>query len=396
MKKLLLLIFLAFDFSDATALRIEYGNNIIINQPVHEDLYITGGTVTINAPIFGDLIIAGGTIVINDTVTNDILLMGGSVNFNGIVGDDIRCLGGNLTISKNVSGDVVIAGGSVSIESTATIGGLLISGGDVTINSDIDGEIKSQFGNLILNGKVTKNIDCRGGKLTINGTVGGDAILAANTIIIGNNAAFNQKVRYWNKKESLDFKQSLKNEKAVFDASLHLYTSKWYYLGASTIMGLLWYLGMALLLILLIQYLFSNTMKRAANTVFENTLKSLGYGFAFLIAIPVIIILAFVTIIGVPVGLVLLISYITLLLLASIITSVVAANWLNSRNNYKWNFWRIAVVAFFTFIILKIVTATPIAGWIILPLLVCISFGAILLNINWKSKRKLLVMNQNS
>ena len=51
----------------------------------------------------------------------------------------------------------------------------------------------------------------------MNGSIGGKSTLAAREIIIGNNAVFNDDVRYWNKKGALDFKQSLKNGKAIYD-----------------------------------------------------------------------------------------------------------------------------------------------------------------------------------
>lgn len=391
-----MLIVLAVNFFTAAALRIEYGKNIIINQPVYEDLYIAGGNITINAPIHGDLIIAGGTIIINDTITNDILLAGGNVMFNGFVGDDIRCAGGNIHISKNVAGDVVIAGGSVIIDKGITIGGLLASGGDITIDGNVDGEVKGAFGDLFLNGNIAKDIDCRGGRITVNGTIGGKSVLAARNIIIGNNAAFNNDVRYWNKQGSLDFKQSLKNGEGIYDSSLRIRSGKWHYLGAATILGLLWYLGMALLMILIIQYLFSASMKKAADTAFNNTLKSLGFGFLYFIAVPVAAVVAFVTLIGMPVGLLLVFCYITLILLATVITSVVAANWFNNRFEKKWNFWQVAFTAFGIFILIKLVSFTPFVGWLVMILLVCTAFGSILINVNWKSKHKLIAENQSN
>jgi cytoskeletal protein CcmA (bactofilin family) len=388
MKKIFFLAAMLVNFATAFAFRIEYGNNVIISQPVYEDLYLAGGNITINAPIHGDLIIAGGTIIINDTITNDILLAGGNVTFNGFVGDDIRCAGGNIHISKNVVGDVVIAGGEVTIDERVMIGGLIASGGNITIDGNVMGEVKGAFGNLILTGSVEKDIDCRGGKITINGTVSGKSVLAARNIFIERNAVFNGDVRYWNKQGSLDFKQSLRTGKAIYDPSLRIRTGQWYYLGAATVIGLLWYLGMALLMILLVQYLFSATMKKAANTVFDDTLKSLGYGFLFFIAVPIAAVIAFVTVIGVPVGLLLTFSYVALILLATVITSVVAASWFNNRNNYKWGYWRMAFAAFGIFILLKLVSLAPFVGWLISILSACIAFGSILLNINWKRPQK--------
>ncbi len=388
MKKLFFLVAFAGSFVSAMAFRIEYGNNVVIREPVYEDLYVAGGTITIDAPVHGDLIIAGGTITINDTVTNDILLAGGNVNFNGYVGDDIRCAGGNIRISRDVAGDVVITGGGVIIDKGVTIGGLIASGGDVTVDGNVSGGIKGAFGNIFLNGTMAKDVDCRGGRITINGIIDGKATLAARNIVIENNAKFNNDVRYWNKKGSLDFKQSLKNGKASYDPALRIRNGEWYFLGSTSILGLLWYLGMAFLMILIIQYLFALTMKRAAETVFSNVLRSLGYGFLFFIAVPAAAIISFVTIIGVPVGLLLLFSYIALILLATVITSLVAAHWLNNRNNYQWNFWRLVFTAFGIFIILKLASLTPIVGGLIMILLACTAFGGIVLNVNWKRRQQ--------
>lgn len=392
MKKILFLLTMSANFQYASAYRFEYGNNVTISKPVYEDLYIAGGNVTINAPVYGDLIVAGGTVIINDTVTNDVMVAGGTVTFNGFVGDDIRCAGGNIRVGKNVTGDVVLTCGSILIDKDVMIGGLISSGGNVKVDGTITGNVKGYFGEFFLNGATAKDLDCRAGKIHINGTVGGNAIMSGTTIVIGRDAAFNGNIHYWNKKGMVDFKQSLKSTKATYDPSLKIKTNQWYYLGSDTLPALLFYLGMALVMILLLQYLFSVTLKRAADTVYNYSLKSLGYGFLFFIAIPVATLLAFVTIIGVPVGILMLISYVTLILLATVITSVVWANWVVNRNNKSWNNWHISFAAFGIFIALKLVSLMPFAGWLILLFLICMSFGSIVLSINWrKRQREMLV-----
>jgi len=391
MKKILLLIITLCSCRYATAFRIEYGSNIILSHPVYEDLYIAGGNVTINAPVYGDLIIAGGTVVINDSVSNDILLIAGSALFNGFVGDDIRCAGGNIRISKNVAGDVVVSGGEVVIEKNVSIGGLLASGGNITIDGNVNNDIKGAFGNLVLNGNVSKNVDCRGGNIKINGHINGGAILAAKDISIGNNAFFSGDIRFWNKRGSLNVPALQKNGKLVYDESLRIDTAEWYYLGSATVLGLLWLLGMALLMIFVIQYLFSFTMKKAADKIFDNTLKSLGLGVLFFIAVPVVAVVAFVTLIGIPLGILLLLGYIILALLAVLISSVVISNWFNNRYNKGWNNWRLVFVAWGIFILLQFLSMIPFIGWLVMAMLVCMSYGGIMSTIHFKTKRNQVV-----
>jgi hypothetical protein len=377
-------------------LRIEYRKNVIISQPVYEDLYVAGGNITINAPIYGDLIIAGGTIVINDTVTNDILLAGGNIIFNGSVGDDIRCAGGTIRISKNVTGDVVAAGGKVIIDAGVSIGGLMVSGGDITVNGDVSGNVKGIFGHLYLNGNIGKDIDCRGGTISINGRVDGKSVLSASSITIGSQAVFNNDVRYWSDQDVLDFEKNIKNGKAIYDPSLRIRSEKWYFLGAASPFFFLWYLGIALLMILIFQYLFAATMKKAADAFFNQSLKSLAFGFLFFIGIPIAAVVAFITVVGVPVGLFLVFVYISLILLATVITAIIIANWLNNRYEKKWSYLRLAFAAFGIFVLLKLVSLTPVVGWIIMILLICISFGAILLSIPWKKRPGVVTQQANS
>jgi hypothetical protein len=160
------------------------------------------------------------------------------------------------------------------------------------------------------------------------------------------------------------------------------------YLGFASIFLLLFYLGAALLMIFIMQYLFSETFKKAASTVLNDTLKSLGIGFLFVIGIPVAIVVSFVTIVAIPVGLILLFTYLILFLLATSISSVVIANWLN--NVYykgKGRYIKLTFISFFVFVVLKFFSLTPFVGFPITVLVVCMAWGAILLNIKWKRQQ---------
>lgn len=368
------------------AAQFRFNRTVTIDKPVYEDLYIAGGNVIVNAPVHGDLVAAGGTVQINDTVTNDILMAGGNVIFNGYAGDDIRCAGGDIKLLKNVSGDVVVTGGSVSIAAGSSIGNLMASGGEVVIDGNVTGFIKSMTGRLVLNGIAMKDIDCRGGTIIINGEVQGTAIIAAtDEIIIGANAAFDNKVRYWSPGKT-DFGSSVNNGTAVYDSSLRVNYDRWYYLGFASVLGLLWYIAMVFLVIAVVQYLFSATMKKAGTIAYDSALKSLGFGILFWIGVPVAAAILLISMIGFPLGLILIMGYVMLLLLASAIAAVVIANWLNTRSLANWSYWRMVLAALGIFVVLKILLATPFLGWLLLLVIVCISFGAILLSINWRKK----------
>ncbi len=100
----------------------------------------------------------------------------------------------------------------------------------------------------------------------------------------------------------------------------------------------------------------------------------------YFIAIPAVIVLLFVTIIGVPVGLIALFFYIMFFALSGIITALTAAHWINRRQNYNWKPVRLIFAALGLLIVLNIAGMIPFFGWIAKAVAVMIAFGAILIH----------------
>lgn len=374
---------------NTSASRIEHSDQVTINETVNEDLYITAGTVTVNAPVHGDLTVAGGTVVINDTVTGDVIVIGGSLTFNGFAEDDIRCAGGKIFIHKHVAGDVVAAGGNVHIYKDAVVGGMMVTGGNIVIDGNVNGNTRLTAGYIVLNGSFGGNLYCRGEDIIINGTVTGMTILAADNITIGNTALFYNDVHYWSRAGEIDFNKRLVNSRAVYDPSLRVQTARWYFLGASTLLGLLWYLGMAMLMIFIVQYFFAGIMKKAAMTAAGHSFRSFAFGLLFFVAVPVAAAAAIITLVGVPVGLLLLAGYFILIALATVITSVVAANWFAAANKYDYSKAKLAWISCIFFILFKLLASATFFGQFLALVFVCIAFGGIVQLIHWRKKDNL-------
>ena len=386
-KQILSLLILLVIARGAAGMVVESGTSIVIDRPVYEDVYLTGGTITINAPLHGDLVVAAGTVYVNDSVMRDILVAGGRVTINGYVGGRIRCAGGTVQILRNVQGDLVIGGGTIEIGRGVTIfGNLLATGGDLTLNGIVQGDIKAAVGTFRLNGTAGRDLDCRGGNIDIEGRVEGGAIMAATSRLdIGGKAVFNGEVRYWSDGgKAVDFGGSLTKGKAIADAGLAIREGHWYFFGATSVWNVLVYLGMGLLSILLLQFFFAPIFSRAGDSVYAHMWKSLGMGFLFICGVPVLMVLAFISLIGIPLGLALLFGYILVWVFSGSITAVVAANWLNYREGPQVSFRRQIWTAFGMFIILRLLFFTPFLGWLLFLVLTCIAFGALLINFRWK------------
>jgi len=369
------------------------GNTVTVSEVVNGNLYVSEGTITIKAPVHGDLVVAGGTVIINDTVTNDIMAIGGTITINGYTGGDVRSGGGEIFIKKNIGGDLLIGGGRIHIENGATINGGLIAGsGDIEMNGIVKGDIKTGAGTFKMNGTAMHNMDCRASDIFINGAVNGNAVLAAQNINIGSTAIFQQNVRYWSKNKTIAFGNSVKNGEAIYDPSLEIKSGRWAYIGFTTLLGLLWYLITAFIFILLVQYFFGKTIADAADTAFAKALKSTGYGLLFIILVPVGLVLMMITIVGIPLAILTAILYVVLLLMANIISSAVITCWINSRGNRQWRFWPLAFANLAVFIVYRLVTITPFFGPLIMFVITCMTFGALLMNLRITRKKTLVTV----
>lgn len=385
MKKLISLFILNIFFTSLWAIRIEYGDNILIDKPVHEDLYLFGNNITVKAPVYGDIICAGGIILFMDSITQDLLVAGGKVTINGYVSDDIRCAGGELFLNDNLNGDLIIGGGKITINSSVTItGALIMTGGDLIFEGQVNEKAKIFASQCVFNGKAARDFEFKGQSLKFNGIVDGTSTISAETMTLGDQAIFNNSVRYWVSGVKINFDKALKNGSATFDESLKKNEDKWYYLGGLTIFTLMWYLGVAIVLILMLQYLFGRQISIAAHGINNSLWKSFGVGLLFIIGIPILVVLAMVTIIGVPLGLIVGVNYLMVMLIASIISSLIYGHLLAHKMNVPITYKNLVLMSMGVFILIKLVSLTKGIGWILNVILVCIAFGSILLHIHLK------------
>jgi hypothetical protein len=363
--------------------------SVNINTPQHEDIYITAGRVTINAPVYGDVIIAGGTVIINDSVMGDVLVAGGKVMVNGYVGDDMRATGGHVILNSYVKGDIVAAGGVVEIERNATASSVTVTGGRVLFGGRSLNDLKVAAGEFSLTGIVGRNAEIKGGTIHIKGNITGKATLAASEDIrIYDGARIGRGIQYWLPFErTLEIPANVTEGKPVFNPLLSITHEKWYFLGASTFVGLMWYLGMAFLLILLIQYLFSGTFFRAGIRAHTNPVRSGLLGLGYFICVPICAVLLLVTVIGLPLTLIISVFYITTVLLATIISSVVIVNWISYLSDREYSLIKMSGMALLVFTLLKIITFTPFFGTPLAMVIVFVSFGAIMSSVHWKPIR---------
>lgn len=145
--------------------------------------FVGGDAVVIDGTVKGDLFCAGNTVTINGTIEGDVLCGGNAVTIAGIVQGDIRVAGNTVTLKGDIRGNATVAGNNIVTDSSLKIGrDLTVGASNVTLAGTIGRDVRVGAGNFMLQGTVNRNVDGAASTLTIaNGArVGGNLTYASD------------------------------------------------------------------------------------------------------------------------------------------------------------------------------------------------------------------------
>lgn len=353
--------------------QVENEGDILINTTQQDDTYRAGETIIVNAAVQGDLVIAGGKLILNDSINGDLTAAGGELFLNSYVADDVRIAVGRATIDSEVGDDLVVFGGEVIL----------------TENAIIKGNLICFAGNIEINGDVLGKLDIKGADVLINGTINEPSKIIAEDFSIGSNAKFNKGVEYWNSGGEIDFKNSLVNTKAQFNEDLGEEKSQLSLttFGTKSLKSWVYYVLSAFLVILVLHALFRSAFSNAVEGLEKSLLKSFGFGLIYLIGIPLLILIAFLLIIGIPLGLFATVVFLFSLLFGHLVAALLISYYLRNRYEKNWGFWSVTFLALFFAIILRLLTMIPFAGILLSVVILSITYGALTLKVIHSKKQ---------
>lgn len=390
--KTLLYVFL-FLVSFIAHCQSDTDKDVTVLEKQNDDIYLAGDQINIKAPIHGDAVIAGGTIVVKDTISQDLIVAGGDITVKGYVHDDIRAAGGTLIIDTTVGDDVIVFGGEVHITEDALIHGNLISfSGTIILDGTVMGFVKASGGDLKINGKIAQGAELRAEDLKINGEITGTTKIVAGNITIGDTAKFFDDVEYWSESGTVDFKNALVNTSANFNEDLarEEHDFPWEFFGIAAIGIWIFYILSAFLIIFIFNMLFKKFLSKAIVSLERNMIKYLGYGLMYLFGLPLLILICFIILIGIPIGLLLGAFYLFSILVGHLVVALLIAHYLNNKNQNSWGVWMLSFVALGIAIVLRFITFIPFLGALISLIITAMAYGLIILSLkNNKTSGKL-------
>lgn len=386
-----LLIAFAVVYSASASLGadIQVDEITVVSLPFGDDLYIAGGKVVVTEQVTGDLLAVGGSLIVNGPVGADLQAAGGSLIINGPVGDDLRIAGGDVTLVSAVGGDVMIYGGSVTIPNGVVIeGDAVLGSGALHLGGTIMGDLKVDAGIVDFSGIVHGDARLYGDeKISLDGRIEGNTIVTARNVTLGPGAGFGRDVVYWRKDGEMDFRQTSVGGQARFAPELKrdephgsgLSRERMVRKGLGTAFSLFFFgtLLSGILAIAIGVLLFKKTFREAGEVLHITFWKGLGVGILTYLLLPVSAVIAMFTLVGIPVGLLLLALFVFSVVFGRVITAIAFAAWIERRRAGQWSAGRLMLAAIGLFVVIKLVGLVPFLGWVVVLLATLAGYGAL-------------------
>lgn len=346
------------------------------NELVPYNFASTGNMVDFQGEAQKDVIVAGGTVSISGPVHGDVIVGGGNVKIDGNVDGNVRALGGTIDINGKVGKNVTVAGGNITLGNDSEVGWDAIIGG----------------GNVILKGKINGDINIWAGALTLGGEVGGNVVThigEQGSLNILPNTKINGGLSYWSVAEvKVPENATIGGEvkyNSTFEKVAQKSREKFWAFGFAILVSIF----STLIIGLIIISLFKEQALKITKKMTGHPLSSFGWGFVYLIIIPIISFLFLIFVVTIPLAVLMMIFY----CIAWYVTNIFVAILLGSKilKFYKKPVNKEAVqeseakieksalmkAMIIGVIVYVLIINIPIVGWIIRILATIWALGAI-------------------
>ncbi|PIQ77277.1 hypothetical protein COV82_05240 [Candidatus Peregrinibacteria bacterium CG11_big_fil_rev_8_21_14_0_20_46_8] len=325
------------------------GNNVEIaaDETIEDDLFVTAETLRILGTVQGDVYAAGALVEVEGTISGDLYVVGGTVKVSGNIGQDILIGGGDVRIEGATIGDSVVlaAGNAVIPENTKINGGMIFGAGTLDLSADITRNLLGGAGLITLQNEVQKNVFVGVDELRVkSGTnIGGDltyyssreANIATGALIAGD-IIYNE--------STLKRGAEQRNAWEKFVDRLR---------------GNIFAFLTALLIGSILIYIAPKHTQHIVQNFEKQPWWSLLAGLITLSIVPLASLLLFVTLIGAPLGLIVLFFLVLAVYLAKIYVGLVVGHIILGKHKKKINFYALLAVGL---LIYYVATALPYVG----------------------------------
>jgi cytoskeletal protein CcmA (bactofilin family) len=285
------------------------------DETVKSDIFVTCARGRIDGTIEGDLFFFGQSVEISGHIKGDAIIFAGSTRINGQIDGNIRSFTNNLTITGSVGKNVLTFNEVANLDSAGKVGGSMTA-----------------FGQSVgVDGQLGRDLLVFADQTIISGTVDGEIRVKGQTMSIGSSAQVAGPIHYQGENPASVASGAKLASPVEFTKAVHKsrYMEGHYYVWRIIWTAAFVLFGMVLFLLL---PKFAEEAVRAG----ERVGAPLGLGLLVFPAVPIACIIACITVVGIPLGVLTLGLWLLGLFTAEIVVGAVVGNWILGRAADTW------------------------------------------------------------
>ncbi|HME32603.1 MAG TPA: polymer-forming cytoskeletal protein, partial [Terriglobales bacterium] len=325
------------------------------NETVEDTLLASGNIVLVEGVVNGDLLAFGGTVEVRGTVKGDLVSFAKRIVVSGTVEGNIFDLSNSLDLDGQLGHSIYGLMQSLRVNDRGRVGeGVVVGGGDITLEGEVNRSVTIYAGNADVSGSVGRGLAMAGDNLTLTSTarIGGNLsarVRNLKNVHIADGATIT----------GTRVLQVRERENRFTRPKFYFFQAVW--LAAAMLVG---WLGLVL---------FPSFFQASTHAVGAGW-RSLGLGFAVLAGVPVAIILAAITLVGLPASLMLLMVYLAAIYLAKVWVGAFLGQMLLKPTGVTKSDWMLGLLV--GLLILTVVGFIPYLGGLVHLGVVCLGLGA--------------------
>lgn len=307
---------------------VDIGRSEVIN----DDLFVGAQTANIGGTVNGDVFVGAQTVKVTGVINGNLHVGANTVDLQGAVTGNVYAGGQSVIVDGATIGGSILAGGaSVSLDNKTTVGGsVLVGGGVVTLDSQVKRSVYAGTGSL------TINSDAKIGKDLYYSTGDSQANIASGATILG--TTHKSEVKAPEKVNT-----QVPKEQVMTFLNGFKFTAK-----------VVSFLGMLIVGFLYFKFFPKHLAGSVALTT-NSFWKSFGVGFLVTIAIVPALIVALLTIVGIPVAGIAFLLFMLYSVLAKVVVGFALGKWIVSKVHWKLQEYAAFAVGLFAVYVLKMI-----------------------------------------
>ena len=303
----------------ATALATEFRKSdtveIAKDETIKGDIFITCARARIDGTVDGDVFFFGQSIDINGHIKGDAIVFGQSVRINGQVDGNVRAFANNATITGTVERNVLTFNEVANLDSAGKV------------NGSITGFAQS----MGIDGKVGRDVLAFDDQTIISGSIDGDVRAKGRRMSIASSATVGGKFRFEGDQPASVARGAKLASPPEFTKAEHRsrYREGHYY-----VWRVIW--TAAFILFGLVLFLLMPNFAAETTAAGERFAAPVGLGVLVFFGVPIAAILACVTVVGLPLGVLTIGLWLLGVFTAEIIVGTVVGSWIMGKATDTW------------------------------------------------------------